>query len=177
MLRLTFMKYIYICIYIYICHVCIYDLIHIRIMTNQSLQSLAAETMQKGVSDTHLVIPHDDPVDPVPYLRNGLPWKTSSPKHRKVGCRVIWSSSCSLDSCDFLFQGCIFLKEKKIMVFLYAWIVFLSFVLLIYRICIESSYSYISFAVCFCGATSQDHPREPVHFVFGTHTKSRGSHS
>ena len=105
-------------IYIYICHVCIYDLIHIRIMTNQSLQSLAAEMMRKGVSDTHLVIPHDDPVDPVPYLRNGLPWKTSSPKHRKVGCRVIWSSSCSLDSCDFLFQGCIFSREKKHGVFI-----------------------------------------------------------
>lgn len=140
MLRLTFVICIY-NIWIYL----IYNLI--RILWHTEAFNLWQLRCKKGVSD--LAIPHPDP----------------SCGSR---CCTQWAAMEDFisETPEGWMKGVFFSGKKSWHRGAFTWIVFMSFVVLIYRICIESSYSYIC-CVIFCGA-SQDHPREPVCCVFRT---------
>lgn len=140
-------------------------------MTNRSLQSFTAE-MQKKEFQTWRYLTPTPLVDPG-AVRNGPPWKTSSAKHQKVGWRAMWSSSCSLHFCDVFRDVFFFFFGKK------SWhggaFTCVDCLHVFCRTDIPNMYWIIIFIVIaifaawfFCGATSQDHPREPVHFIFRT---------
>ena len=134
-------------------------------MTNRSLQSLTAE-MQKGVSDFR---PGDtSPVDPG-AVRNGPPWKTSSAKHQKVGWRAMWSSPAATIFVMFDFRDVFFFREKVMTSWCFHMrgLSFMSFVVWIYKYVLNHHIAIFT-AWFLCGATSQDHPRQPVHFIFRT---------